>query len=209
MELIKSIEDLVNKICTFFPEIDKNAYRKKIAALNLKQNEDFTDLRPISYDYVTHSLNFNVDEIGKPKYDAEYLMAVNLLVLSTNYEPSLNGLRYGYFAGVASTLLTGNGTLDEENLEPVVDPYEVLRDFVQDLGEKIGPDKACNLCMAGTMEVFHELCLSSGLENPASIADQLNYLLENGLNIDAKRKTALVQSLKNQVSAVKPIQKTM
>ena len=206
-ELREQIDSIVKRICFLFPNINKDELELKVRKLAFVESNDITDSRPMVYDEINNALKINYDVLNNDSFDAEYLLTTQLLMLTLPYYKELSGIRYGYFAGVASNLVGNFVKETEDELIPGIDPYESVRDVVQELSSKIGPVETAELCTAKTPEVFYETYLNSGLENPGSFINQMNYLLLNSLNISDRQNGEIVSSLKSEIPEVNLMQK--
>ena len=206
-ELQNQINSLVERICFLFPDVERDKLELKLKDLKFVESNDITDSRPIIYDEIHNCLKINYEVLNNDNYDCEYLVTTQLLMLTLPYYKELSGIRYGYFAGVASNLVGNFVKETTDELIPGIDPYESVREVIQELSSKIGPDKTLELCMAETPEVFYQIYLNNGLENPGSFINQMNYLLLNSLNISNKQNNEIVSSLKSEIPEVNLMQK--
>lgn len=204
MDIKEQMNEIAEKICMLYPEVDHELYLKKISEMKIVESDDITDKRPVSYQQATNTLKLNIEEINKDIYDLHYYVTVTLLMMLASPAPELEGLRYGYYSGVANNLVGNFVKETKEEVVPGVDIYEGLRDCVAELSAKIGPSKAVSLCSAHSVELFHEMYIGAGLEKPKEFLNQLNYLLNNLFNIKENQVDDIVQNIKNTLSDLEP-----
>ena len=196
------VAGIVNKICGLYPEIDHDAYLNQVLNIKLVENEDVTDKKPLFFDPISGTIKVNSLEIATGKYDLDYYMTVAMLMMRYPYNNELDGIRYGFNSGIASSLV-GNTVLETSNeVENGIDVYEPLRDCVQDLNNKIGADATIRLCSSITLEDFATYYSEIGLQSLEEFLDQTTYLLKNGINITEKQSEGLVTDIKNSQPAV-------
>lgn len=190
------LTNLIDKVCTLYPHIDRGAYLNHVLEMNVVENDDITDRRVVLYHQPTNTMKINKEEAEKGIYDLEYYMTLTLLAMQQPYSKELEGLRYGYNAGIAS-MLVGN-TVEETATEvvPGVDIYETLRDCIASLSDKIGYDRALEICNAEDLEAFKSLYTGFGLESPDTFLNQMNYLYNNAGNASLTQLNGIVDSIK-------------
>lgn len=194
MKIPEAVLEIATKICNLYPELDREQYFKAIAEMKIVESDDITDKKPVTYHAPTNTLKLNVEEINKGLYDVQYYMTVVLLAMTQPSAPELDGLRYGYYSGVASNLV-GNFTKETATeVEPGVDIYESLRDCISRLSDKIGPETATRLCLAPNASIFSEMYVGIGLGDPEKFLNQLNYLF-SGAIIDPKKTNSIVSEI--------------
>ena len=128
-------------------------------------------------------------------------MTTFLLMMTRDYDANLQGLRTGYYAGVASNLV-GNFVSDNgSEVEPGIDIYENLRAGVADLNSRVGPDMTCDLCESKNLKEFLAISAEIGLENPEHFLAPYNYLAINSANLTENQTVSLIDDIaKNNVS---------
>ena len=199
MNIIELTDKLVYKIAGLYPNTNIENLREKIAEMQIVET-DVGEKSPIIFDQNTSTLRLNSSELANGKYDLEYYMTTFLLLMTKDYDSNLQGLRTGYFSGVASNLV-GNFVSENENeVEPGIDIYESLRAGVADLGSKVGPEMTSALCESNNLKEFIELAGEIGLENPESFLAPYNYLALNSANLTENQVVGLTTDIaKNNV----------
>lgn len=195
-------DKIVRKIIELYPNTDVNALKEKISDLQIIESE-IGEKSPFVFDQSNGIIKLNSKELAEGNYDLEYYMTVSLLLMTKPYDINLQGLRTGYFSGVASGLV-GNFTKETETeLETGIDLYEPLRDGLCTLNSKVGPSKTCELCESNSLEEFLALASQLGLEKPMDFLEPYKYLSINSANLTETQIDGLVDSMKKDASLMK------
>lgn len=195
------LKEITARICRAYPDINRDALELAIEKLNIVDSNDLTDTRPVVYDFMSNSLRINYDAL-QGDYDAEYLMATNLLALTLPYSKELEGIRYGFFAGLAASSVGNFIKEAEDELYPGIDPYEPLRLIVQEMSGRIGPDLAVSLCTARTAREFKEMCAEIGIQDVEQLTSQANYLLQKSLAIEPEKSMSIASEVSRKIPLV-------
>ena len=171
---------------------------------------DICETTPIIYDQKINVLRIDPkvlsgerkDTVYKPDgevlqegYDLNYYMTVFLMLMSKEYVPELQGLRIGYYDGVASNLV-GNFTKEtEEELIAGIDIFEEQRKGVTDLEAKLGPDIACELCETNSLQEFYALAKKYGLENLEHFLSLYNYLALKSAGLTERQMNSVTEEV--------------
>ena len=199
MSIIELTEPLIEKIKGIYPTIDIENLRKKVSSMRIVET-DVGEKSPIKFDQGANVLSLNKSELENGNYDLSYYMTTFLLLMTKDYDVNLQGLRTGYFAGMASNLV-GNVTKETENeVEPGIDLFESLRAGIADLSSKVGPEITCDLCESKNVTDFMERATAIGLENPEHFLAPYNYLALNFANLNEEQAISLAGDItKNNV----------
>ena len=211
MNIVELTNGIIQKIVGLYPNIDVEALKSKVSEMKIVESE-IGEKSPFIFDQNTNTTKLNSSELSNGKYDLEYYMTVTLLMMTKKYEPNLQGLRTGYFAGVASNLVGNYTSENEADVEPGIDLYESLRVGVADLSSKVGALNASNLCESESLEEFIALASELGVKNPKQFLAPYNYLALNFANLTEPQIDGLVsdmekgnQGLNLELSNVKTI----
>lgn len=209
MEIREQIEKIALSICELYPDVDRETYLKYVSEMKVAENDDITDKRPVAYYQPTNTLMLNVEEIKKGVYDLEYYVTVALLMMLHIPEAELEGLRYGYYSGVASNLV-GNFVKETDlEVEAGIDIYEPLRECVVNLSNKIGAEATMRLCSVHSVELFYEMYIGIGLGDPHEFLNQINYLFKRAGSIAEPEAVSLVKDTDNVVPEIGNPQKVL
>ena len=190
-EIVELTSGIVEKISGLYPN---NDIQSKLSSMHIVESE-VGERTPFVFDQPTNTIRLNFTELQKGNYDCQYYMTVALLNMTKPYDSSLQGLRTGYFAGIASNLV-GNFTRETASeVESGIDLYESLRIGIADLSSKIGAAKATELCEVESFEDFMELATQLGIANPEQFLNQYNYLALNSVNLTAEQIADLVKDV--------------
>ena len=199
MSIIELTDNLINKISGIYPEINIEKLKEKVAGMQIIETE-VGEKSPIIYDQNANILRLNSSELMNGKYDLEYYMTIFLLLMTKDYDASMQGLRTGYFAGVASNLVGNFVSEKDSELEPGIDLFETLRAGVADLSSKVGPEMTCALCESNNLVEFIDFANEIGLENPEKFLAPYNYLAINSANLSETQIDGLQSDIaKNNV----------
>ena len=194
MEIIELTEPLIEKIKGIYPETNVESLKKRVSTMHIKES-DVGEKSPIRFDQSNNVLSLNSSEIANGKYDLTYYMTTFLLLMTREFEAKMQGLRTGYFSGIASNLVGNTAFEDENDVEPGIDIFEKLRAGIADLSDKVGPDMACNLCEAKSLSEFISLASEIGLENPEQFLAPYEYLEMNSANLNEGQISGLTDDI--------------
>lgn len=199
MSIIELTEGIIYKIARLYPNVNVENLREKVSEMQIIET-DVGEKSPIIFDQNANILRLNSSELANGKYDLNYYMTVFLLLMTKEYDVNMQGLRTGYYSGVASNLV-GNFVNENANeVEPGIDLYESLRAGVADLSSKVGSEMACTLCESKNLSEFISLSSEIGLENPEQFLAPYNYLAINSANLSATQVDGLTEDMaKNNV----------
>jgi hypothetical protein len=199
MSIIELTDGIMAKIVKLYPNINVENLREKLSDMQIIETE-VGEKSPITFDQNANILRLNPTELANGNYDLSYYMTVFMLLMTKNYDPNLQGLRTGYFAGVASNLVGNFAKETAEDVEPGIDLFEDLRAGVADLSSKVGPDMTSALCESKNLSEFMGLASEIGLENPEQFLAPYNYLAMNSANLTENQVTGLVGDIaKNNI----------
>ena len=200
MSIIELTDGIISKIVKLYPNINVENLRDKISEMQIIET-DVGERSPITFDQNANILRLNPTVLATGNYDLNYYMTVFLLLMTRKYDSNLQGLRTGYFAGIASNLVGNFVREDAEGVEPGIDLFENLRAGIADLNGIIGPDMTCALCESENLREFIELATEIGLENPEQFLAPYNYLAMNSANLSENQVNGLVGDItKNNVN---------
>lgn len=194
MNINELTDGLIYKISGLYPTIDIEGLRKKVSEMQIVET-DIGEQSPIRFEQDVNILRLNSDELASGKYDLEYYMTTFLLLMTKNYDVSLQGLRVGYFSGIASNLVGNFASETEIEVEPGIDLFEPLRVGIADLNDRLGHDIACELCEANSLSEFIEFANKVGLENPEQFLAPYNYLAINYANLSESQVSGLAKDI--------------
>ena len=199
MSITELTEGIIKKIVRLYPNTNIENLREKVADMQIFET-DVGEKSPITFDQNASILRLNPSELTNGNYDLEYYMTTFLLLMTKDYDANLQGLRTGYYAGIASDLV-GNFTKETEtDVKPGIDLFESLRAGVADLNSKVGSEMTCALCESKNLREFVELAQEIGLENPEQFLAPYNYLAMNYANLTENQITGLTNDIaKNNV----------
>lgn len=194
MSIIELTEPLIEKIKGVYPTTDIENLREKISSMHIIET-DVGEKSPIKFDQGANVLSLNRGELENGNYDLSYYMTTFLLLMTKDYDVNLQGLRTGYFAGMAANLV-GNFTEETESeVEPGIDLFESLRAGIADLSSKVGPEMTCSLCESKNITEFMERANEIGLENPEHFLAPYNYLALNFANLSEGQVNGLANDI--------------
>ncbi len=203
MNITELTDKIIQKIVGIYPDIDISELRRKVSEMQIVETE-IGEKSPFIFEQGNNILKLNPEVIATGNYDLEYYMTVTLLLMTKPYVPSLQGLRTGYFAGIASNLV-GNFTNETATtVEPGIDIYESLRAGIADLNSRLGAVKASDLCEVNRFEDFISMAIDLGLENPEQFLEPYNYLAINSANLSETQISSLVTDLEKSNQTLTP-----
>lgn len=194
MSIVELTSGIIKKIVGIYPNINIEELSKKTSEMQIIESE-IGEKVPFVFDQNNNILKLNSSKLLEESYDLEYYMTVVLLNMTKPFDSKLQGIRTGYFAGVASNLV-GNYTEETmSEIKPGIDLYESLRAGIADLSSRIGALKTSELCESESLEEFLALATDLGLENPEQFLNSYNYLALNSANLTEKQRDSLVSDM--------------